>query len=85
METVQVLHRVDVDLTATYIHWVRQNIIRLLKDYSLPDSEEGVDHSLLHCLMYGNIRTRQPTIHNTQYGATIQLQRIATYNISPTN
>ena len=54
-----------------------------------PDSDETVEHFLLHCSLYDSIRRRllaaQPTIQNTLYGHTTQLQRTATYNISAMN
>ena len=54
-----------------------------------PDSDETVEHFLLHCPLYDSIRRRllaaQPTIQNTLYGHTTQLQRTATYNISAMN
>ena len=54
-----------------------------------PDSDETVEHFLFHCPLYDNIRTRllpaQPTIQNTLYGPTTQLQRTATYNMSAMN
>ena len=52
-------------------------------------SDETVEHFLFHCPLYGNIRTRllpvQPTIRNTLYGSTTQLQQAATYSISAMN
>ena len=59
------------------------------KSVYCPDSDETVEHFLFHCPLYDNIRSRllpaQPSIHNTLYGSTTQLQRTATYNMSAMN
>ena len=44
-----------------------------------PDSGDTVEHFLLHCQLYDNIRSillpAQPNIHNTLYASTTQRQR----------
>ena len=92
--TVHRAHQTAIFRLRTQHAPLNAHLHRIKKDHPAkcvycPDSDETVEHFLFHCQLYDNIRSRllpaQPTIHNTLYGSTTQLQRTATYNMSAMN
>ena len=90
----QLLHRAHqpaIFRLGTYHAQVNTHIHRLKKEHQAKcvycyDSDETVDHFLLHWPVYDNARTRllpvQLTIHNMLYGSTTHVQRTAIYSSS---